>query len=102
VNPAENWMMQGRGRVHQEMQNRRLKTWGILSQVFHHHITMHGDAFRACVAITQLTINNGELLFEVECVKSLLTMLSLLCPLLSVSVTQAQAFSAGIMMGVCL
>jgi hypothetical protein len=33
VNPAEKWVMQGRVRAHQEMLNRRLKKWGILSQV---------------------------------------------------------------------
>jgi hypothetical protein len=47
-NPAENWAMQGRARGHHETLIRRLKTWGILSQVFRHHITMHGDVFWAC------------------------------------------------------
>jgi hypothetical protein len=47
------------------MQNGRLKTWGILSQVFCHHITIHGNVFRACAVMTQLTIENGEPLFEV-------------------------------------
>jgi hypothetical protein len=67
VNPAENRVMQGRvRRARHEMLNGRLKTWGILSQVFRHHITMHGDVFRACAVMTQLTIENGEPLFEVE------------------------------------
>jgi hypothetical protein len=35
ANPVEKWAMQGRVRVWHE-------TWGILSQVFCHHITMHG------------------------------------------------------------
>jgi hypothetical protein len=48
------------------MLNGRLKNWGILSQVFRHHITMHGDVCRACAVVTQLTIENGEPLFEVE------------------------------------
>jgi hypothetical protein len=48
------------------MLNRQLKNWGILSQVFRHHITMHGDVFRACAVVTQLTVENGEPLFEVE------------------------------------
>jgi hypothetical protein len=26
----------------------------------------HGNVFRACMVVTQLTIENGELLFEVE------------------------------------
>jgi hypothetical protein len=66
VNPAENRAMQGRVRARHEMLNGRLKTWGILSQVFRHHITMHGNVFQACAVVTQLTIENGEPLFEVE------------------------------------
>ncbi len=60
--------MQGRVRARHKMLNERLKTWGILSQVFCHHITMHGDVFRVCAVavVTQLTIGNGEPLFEVE------------------------------------
>jgi len=50
--------MQGRVRARHKMLNKRLKTWGILSQVFCHHITMHGDVFRVCAVavVTQLTI----------------------------------------------
>jgi hypothetical protein len=29
-------------------------------------ISLHGDVFRACVLATQLTVENGELLFEAE------------------------------------
>jgi len=45
-----------------------LKTWGILSQVFCHRITMHGDVLRACavLTLTQLTFVTGVPLFEVE------------------------------------
>jgi len=67
TNPAENRGMQGRARARHETLNGQLKNWGILSQVFCHHITMHGDVFRACAVVTQLTIENGEPLFEVEC-----------------------------------
>ena len=66
VNPADNRVMQGRVRARHETLNGRLKTWGILSQVFRHHITMHGNVFWACAVMTQLTIENGEPLFEVE------------------------------------
>jgi hypothetical protein len=48
------------------MLNGRLKNWGILAQVVCHHILLHGGVFRACAVITQLTIENGEPLFEVE------------------------------------
>jgi hypothetical protein len=44
----------------------QLKNWGILSQVFCHDIMQHGDVFRACAVVTQLTIENGEPLFKVE------------------------------------
>ncbi len=63
ANPAENWGMQGRVRARHETLNGRLK---ILSQVFRHNIMMHGDVFRACAVVTQLTVENGEPLFEVE------------------------------------
>ena len=53
-------------KAHHETLNGWLKTWGVLSQVFRHHITMHGDVFQACAVVTQLTIENGEPLFEVE------------------------------------
>jgi len=66
VNPAENRGMQGRVRARHKMQNGRPKNWWILSQVFRHHIMTHGDVFRACAVVTQLTVENGEPLFEVE------------------------------------
>ena len=44
----------------------RLKNWEILSQVFRHRIMRHGDVFRACAVVTQLTIQDEEPLFEVE------------------------------------
>jgi len=47
ANPAENRAMHGRVRARHETLNGRLKNWGILSQVFRHHITRHGDVFRA-------------------------------------------------------
>jgi hypothetical protein len=42
------------------------KNWGILSQVYCHDIMRHGNVFQACAVVTRLTIENGELLFEVE------------------------------------
>ena len=66
VNPVENWAMQGRVRACHKTLNGRLKNWGILSQVYCHHIMMHGNVFRACAVVTQLTIQDGEPLFEVE------------------------------------
>ena len=67
MNLAENWGMQGRVMAWYEMLTGELKNWGILSQVFRHHVLRHGDVFRVlCSVITQLTIENGEPLFEVE------------------------------------
>ena len=66
ANPAENRAMQGRVRARHETLNGRLKNWGILSQVYRHDIMRHGDVFRACAVLTQLTVENGEPLFEVE------------------------------------
>ncbi len=37
-NPAEKWAMQGRVRACHKMLNRRLKNWGIISQVYGHVI----------------------------------------------------------------
>ncbi len=65
-NTAEKWVMQGRVRAHHETLNRWLKNWGILSQVNRHDIMWHGNVFWACAVVTQLTIKNGEPLFEVE------------------------------------
>ena len=66
ANPAENWALQGRVRGRHKTLNGRLKNWGILSQVFRHNITMHGDVFRVCAVVTQLTVENSEPLFEVR------------------------------------
>jgi hypothetical protein len=65
-NPAEKWVMQGRVRARHEILNGWLRNLGILSQVYRHGIMRHGNVFWACAAVTQLTIENGEPLFEVE------------------------------------
>jgi hypothetical protein len=64
-NPVANLAMQGRPRARHETFNGRLKNWGIPSQVFRHHISLHGNVFWAR-AVTQLAIDNGEPLFRVE------------------------------------
>ena len=65
-NPTENLAMQARVRSWHETFNGRLKNWGILEQVYRHDITAHGTVLYACAVITQLAIDNGERLFEVE------------------------------------
>jgi hypothetical protein len=66
ANPTENQAMQSRVRSRHETLNGRLKNWEILKQVFRHDILEHGNVFRAIAVITQLSIQNGEPLFEVE------------------------------------
>ena len=53
-------------RRRQETINNRFKQWGILKQVYRGDITKHGDAFRVCALVTQLGIESGEPLFQVE------------------------------------
>ena len=66
VSPAEKRGMQGTVRAHHKTPNERLKNWGIFSQVLRQHILRHGNVFRACAVVTQLVIENGKPLFEVE------------------------------------
>ena len=65
-NRLEKRRMQARVRARHETFNGRLKNWGILKQVFRHKVLLHGKVFRACAVITQLMVENGELLFSVE------------------------------------
>ncbi len=64
--PEENLAMQAHVRSQHETLNRRLKNWGIPAQVSRHNIVAHGMVFHACAVVTQLSIANGEPLFEVE------------------------------------
>jgi hypothetical protein len=66
ANPAKKQATKGRVMARHEMLNRRLKNWKILSQVFPCPISLHGDVFQECAVVVQLTIKNGEPLFEVE------------------------------------
>ncbi len=53
-------------RSRQEMVNRRFKQWRILHDVYQGDISMHRDVFASIAVITQLSINNGKKLFQVE------------------------------------
>jgi hypothetical protein len=54
------------------MSNGQLKNWGILSQAFYfrhqQHISLYVDVnvIRVCAVVTQLTVENSQLLCEVE------------------------------------
>ena len=66
ANPPQTKRMQQRVRSRQETINKRFKLWGCLAQTFRHDLDQHGDVFRAVAVICQLTINNGEQLFQVD------------------------------------
>jgi hypothetical protein len=65
-NPPENLRVQSAARSRHETFNGCLNNWGILEKVYRHDITVHGTVFYACAVITQLSVANGEPLFEVE------------------------------------
>lgn len=46
--------------------NKRFKQWGILKQVYRGDIAKHGQVFRLVAIVTQLAIENGEPLFQVD------------------------------------
>ena len=56
--------MQQRVRNRQETVNKRLKQFSILKQRFRHDMPKHGDVFRACAVLVQLSINDSDKLFH--------------------------------------
>jgi hypothetical protein len=46
--------------------NKRFKQWGALKQVYRNPRETHGAVFHAIANITQLTLEAGEHLFDVE------------------------------------
>jgi hypothetical protein len=68
TNPVETERMQQLVRNRQETVNKRFKNWGILKQVYRNKekVHLHGEVFRAIAVITQLSINSGEQLFQVQ------------------------------------
>ena len=66
VNPDENRQMQQRARARHETVNKRFKQWGCLTQTYRHDLLKHADVFRAIAVITQLSIEQGEPLFDVQ------------------------------------
>ena len=65
-NPVANEGKQSRVRSRHKTINGHFKTWGILSQVYRHDIRHHSEVFRAVAIITQLAIENGSPLFQVD------------------------------------
>ena len=66
TNPVETRIMQGRARSRQETVNRRFKCWGILKQIFRHDIPKHAEVMYDVATIAQISIENGETLFQVD------------------------------------
>ena len=58
--------MHQRVRSRHETVNKRFKQWGCMRQLFHHGVLEHSAAFRAVAVLTQLALEHGEPLFEVE------------------------------------
>jgi hypothetical protein len=65
-NSTENQAMQNRVRSRHESLNGRLKNWAILTSLYRHDLMEHGNVFLAIAVITQISINVGEKLFEVD------------------------------------
>ena len=52
-------------RARHETVNRRFKQWGCLKQVYRHDIDFHSTFFAAVAVCTQLSLENGEPLYNV-------------------------------------
>jgi hypothetical protein len=65
-NPTKNQAMQNWVRSRHESLNGRLKNWVILTLLYNHDLMEHGNVFQAIAVITQISINVGEKLFEVD------------------------------------
>ena len=63
---ADTEVMQTMVRRRHETVNRRFKQFGVLKQKYRHDLRDHGDVFRAVAVVTQLSIQNGEPLFDVD------------------------------------
>ena len=58
--------LSNRARARQETVNKRLKQWECLNQIYRHKVVSHTDVLRAVASITQLAIDEGEKLFQLD------------------------------------
>ena len=65
-NPQESRAYQKRVQGRHETVNSRLKAFEILSDTYRHDVTQHGYVFRAVAVLVQLSIKNGDPLFETK------------------------------------
>ncbi len=66
LNPTKNQAMQNWVRSRHKSLNGQLKNWAILTSLYHHGLMEHGNVFGVNAVITQISINVGEKLFEVD------------------------------------
>ena len=66
VRSDEERKMKALVRARHETVNERMKNFSILSNVFRHDLRKHSAVFRAVAVITQLSIEDGEPLFQVH------------------------------------
>ena len=55
-----------RVRSRHETVNKRFKQWGCLRQAFRHNVSKHQSVFSAVAVVTQMSLENGEPLFDVS------------------------------------
>ena len=55
-----------KARAQHETVNKCFKQWGCLKQTFHHDLDKHNLVFAAVAVCTQLSLENGEPLFQVS------------------------------------
>ena len=65
-NPTKNQEMQNRVQSSHKSLNGRLKNWEIFKSMCRHDIMKHENVFRVIAVITQISINAGEQLFDVD------------------------------------
>ena len=58
--------MESISRRRHETINKRFKQFGALKQVWRHRLMNHGKAFRVAAIVTQLSIQHGEPLFDID------------------------------------
>lgn len=58
--------MNQRQRSRHETVNERFENWGCMKKHFRHSVVKHGTCFECVAVLTQLAIEHGEELFEIE------------------------------------
>jgi hypothetical protein len=64
--PEEYKAVWNKVRARQETVNKQFKQWGVICEVFCHDMMKHHMCFQAVAVLTQLSIENGEPLFQIK------------------------------------